>query len=151
MSKKSNKKAEESKEKNRIFNHYENLLWVSTSLFVAANAILIATIKDYGFTIPALGLSITIATTYFSLSFKEMADRFRDIEFYKKMKDRKHTQWKAYVFLQGIFAIFWGYHLANKIPELTLKTIMPTYIHSTIYLLIIIIFLLTYYDRQFFK
>lgn len=121
--------------------HYDNLLWTTSSILLAANGVLInalmRTEKDnflLRLFIAVLGYSLTMVTVYFAASFRNLRHGYAD-EYYKDLNDTTKAetirkihesamkQWPIYVLMFGLIGIFWSFSLfvfSNCYNELTL-------------------------------
>jgi mannose/fructose/N-acetylgalactosamine-specific phosphotransferase system component IIC len=107
--------------------HYDTLLWTVSSILTAANVLLISALVqviccktslfEIEILISTIGLSLTIATVYFAISFRKLRHGFMD-QYNKdaKEEDKKNIQkirkaapeqWGIYVFIFWLIGLFW--------------------------------------------
>lgn len=110
--------------------HYDNLLWIVTSLLTGANAALMAIAadnkSDFPIQVCVLGMVLTVLTVFFAASFRSIRRRLSD----RLERDRpgKYTwlvkggkkwfrQWPVFVLFFAIVAVLWTTILLAKSPQ----------------------------------
>jgi len=106
--------------------HYDNLLWIVTSLLTGANAALMAIAADkLRPEIGVFGMILTVATVFFATSFRSIRRRLHEqleagrpqYTYLLKGGEEWLGQWLPYVLFFAMVAILWTWMLWAKYPQ----------------------------------
>lgn len=102
--------------------HYDNLLWVVTTIFLASiGALLAFSFQTFNYYLSLFGMLLTATPVYFAISFREsqaLVNKYIDTKVTTSLfARRKYLQWPMYVLIFVGIEVLWYALLLKKVPD----------------------------------